>query len=126
VPGPDRPGGTDRPAGTQPKVPPAVIVTPTDDIRPDGEVWVVGISTQIAAAPAEVQVELPWHAQKHPKTGLRERCAAVSTWLTRMPVSAIQSEAGSVPGPHLARILGLVGSLPAEPSESPSHETEPP
>jgi hypothetical protein len=100
-----------------------VIITPTQDIQPDGEVLVVGISTQINAAPAEVQVELPWHPQKHPRTGLRERCAAVCTWMEHVAVSAIQSEAGDVPGPLLARLLSIIGSLPqgeAEGDDAPS------
>jgi hypothetical protein len=39
-------------------------VTPDDEIRDDGEVWVVAISTQLDQSPAEVQVEIamasPW------------------------------------------------------------------
>ena len=48
------------PQGRNRKCRPAVIVTPDTDIREDGEVWVVGISTQLDQAPADVQVELPW------------------------------------------------------------------
>jgi mRNA-degrading endonuclease toxin of MazEF toxin-antitoxin module len=49
------------PQGRNRKCRPAVIVTPDVDIRADGEVWVVAISSQLTEAPAEVQVELPWH-----------------------------------------------------------------
>ncbi len=103
---------------------PAVIVTPTEDIRPDGQVWVVGISSRLDAAPADVQVELPWQHQGHPRTGLRERCAAISTWLAQVGVGSIQGEAGDVPGPLLARILSLVGTLPAV-EASPPTSSEP-
>ena len=41
---------------------PAVIVTPDADIREDGEVWVVAISTQLDEAPVGAQVELPGNA----------------------------------------------------------------
>jgi hypothetical protein len=108
--------------GRNPKCRPAVIVTPTEDILPDGEVVVVGISTRLDAAPAEVQVELPWDRRGHPGTRLRERCAAVCTWLERVSLSAVQSEAGDVPGPLLARILSIVGSLPPTQTD----ETSPP
>jgi hypothetical protein len=108
------------PQGQNPKCRPAVIVTPTEDIRPDGTVWVVGITSRLDAAPTEVQVELPWDRRGHPRTGLRERCAAVCTWLARVAMSDVQSEAGNVPGPLLARILSLVGNLPAAPGSPPT------
>ncbi len=105
------------PQGRNSKCRPAVIVTPSEDLRPEGAIWVVGISTQVGSGLAENQVELPWHRQKHPRTGLSERCVAVCNWLVRVPVSSIQSEAGSVPGPALARILSLVGRLPLPDTE---------
>jgi hypothetical protein len=101
-----------------------VIVTANEEIHPDGVVWVVGISSRLDAAPADVQVELRWDRRGHPRTGLRERCAAICTWLQRVSLSAIQSEAGDVPGPLLARILSIVGSLPASEDKDPeSSET---
>lgn len=36
--------------GRNPKSRPAVIVTPDEEIQPDGEVWVVAISTRLDAA----------------------------------------------------------------------------
>jgi mRNA-degrading endonuclease toxin of MazEF toxin-antitoxin module len=76
---------------------PAVIVSPDADIRDDGEVWVVAISTQLQEAPTEDQVELPWERRGHPRTGLRERCAAVCTWMEKVSVASIQGHAGTVP-----------------------------
>lgn len=87
---------------------PAVIVTPDADIRDDGEVWLVAISTQLDAAPAEVQVELPWDRRGHPRTGLRERCAAVCTWMEKVSVAGIQGCAGIVPGRQLLDILSRI------------------
>src|SRR5437870_275226 len=86
------------PQGRNRKSRPAVIVTSDVDIRDDGEVWVVAISSQLNESPAEVQVELPWHPRKHPRTGLRERCAAVCTWMEKVPGASIQESAGTVPG----------------------------
>src|SRR5690348_14652717 len=93
------------PQGRNPKCRPALIVTANEDIREDGEVWVVGISTQLDAAPADVQVELPWHRNRHPRTGLKERCAAVCTWLVKVGVRSIQECTGTVPGRQLLDIL---------------------
>jgi mRNA-degrading endonuclease toxin of MazEF toxin-antitoxin module len=93
------------PQGHNPKCRPAVIVTPDAEIVNDGEVWVVAISTQLAEAPPEAQVELPWDRRGHPRTGLRERCAAVCTWMEKVRVSSIQGSAGVVPGRQLLVIL---------------------
>jgi mRNA-degrading endonuclease toxin of MazEF toxin-antitoxin module len=109
------------PQGRNPKCRPAVIVTPDAEIQPDGAVWVVGITTQLDEAPAEVQVELPWHRGGHPRTGLKERCAAVCTWMEKVNVSAIQGFAGVVPGRQLLDILSRIKppELPAE-TQSPT------
>ena len=46
------------PQGRNPKRRPAIILTPTDEITAEGEVWVVGITTSFDLAPAEVQTAL--------------------------------------------------------------------
>jgi mRNA-degrading endonuclease toxin of MazEF toxin-antitoxin module len=104
--------------GRNPKCRPAVIVTPDADIKDEGEVWVVALTTQRDAAPAAVQVELPWESRGHPRTKLKERCAAVCTWMEKVPVASIQSIAGVVPGRQLLAILARIKlpDLPAEPS----------
>ena len=106
------------PQGRNRKCRPAVIVTPDADIRADGEVWVVAISTQLDEAPREVQVELPWDRRGHPRTGLKERCAAVCTWMEKVSVASIQGCAGTVPGRQLLDILTLIKppDPPAEPT----------
>ena len=103
------------------KLRPAVIVTPDTDIRADGEVWVVAISTQFGESPIAVQVELPWDRRGHPRTGLKERCAAVCTWMEKVSVAAIQGFAGIVPGRQLLDILTRI--KPPEPPAEPSAPT---
>ncbi len=100
------------PQGRNPKCRPLVIVTATEAIEPDGLVQCVAISSQLAQAPAEAQVELPWHAQGHPRTGLKERCAAVCTWLVEVPVSSIRSYVGSVPTRAMLQILQQIDDRP--------------
>jgi mRNA-degrading endonuclease toxin of MazEF toxin-antitoxin module len=101
------------PQGRNPKCRPAVIVTPDAEIQPDGEVWVVAISTQFDAAPAEDRVELPWDRRGHPKTKLKERCAVVCTWMEKVSVASIQECPGIVPGRQLLDILSRI--KPPEP-----------
>ncbi len=101
------------PQGRNPKCRPAVIVTADKDISPDGDVWVVAISTQLEEAPPEAQVELPWQRGGHPRTGLKERCAAVCTWLEKVSVAKIKETAGVVPGRQLLDVLQRIKSLEA-------------
>ncbi len=104
------------PQGRNRKCRPAVIVTPDADIRDDGEVWVVAISTQLNEAPAEAQVELPWENRGHPRTGLKERCAAVCTWMEKVSVADVQGCAGIVPGRQLLEIQARI-QPPGPPGE---------
>jgi hypothetical protein len=50
-------------------------------------------------------VELPWHAQKHPRTGLTKRCAAVCSWLLEVMEEDVVSIGGRVPDNKLLEIL---------------------
>jgi mRNA-degrading endonuclease toxin of MazEF toxin-antitoxin module len=75
------------PQDRNPKCRPAVIVIPTEDIRPDGEVVLVAITSSVNAAPAERQVALPWHAQGQAKTRLTKPSVAVCDWVFKRPVA---------------------------------------
>ena len=105
------------PQGRNRKCRPAVIVTPDTDIRPDGDVWVIAISTQLKEAPPEEQVQLPWDRRGHPRTGLKEPCAAVCTWMEKVSVASIQEMAGIVPGRQLLDIQRRI-KFPEPPSET--------
>jgi mRNA-degrading endonuclease toxin of MazEF toxin-antitoxin module len=105
------------PQGRNPKRRPAVVVTPDAEIRPDGDIWVVAISTQFDESPASVQVELPWDRRGHPRTKLKERCAAVCSWIAKVSVANIQEYAGIVPGRQLLDIQTRIKS-PDSPAES--------
>ncbi len=100
------------PQGQNLKLRPLVIVTATEEIPTSSEVWAVAVSTQLDDTPTEDCVELPWQRPRHPKTGLNERCAAVCTWLKKIPLSSIEEYAGVVPGKQLLAILAKVGDLP--------------
>ncbi len=90
---------------------PAVIITPTDQIVPGGNVRVVGISTKTGLAPPEVQVELPWHPQGQTKTKLTKPCSAVCTWVHTICLDDVRKWEGYVPGKYMIRINELVKQL---------------
>jgi mRNA-degrading endonuclease toxin of MazEF toxin-antitoxin module len=122
------------PQGRNPKVRPAVILTPTHEIVPTGDVQVVAITGEVGAAPAAECVALPWLATGHPKTGLSKPSVAVVTWLATVPVRDIRSARGLVPAPQLLditrRIVRRAGAAamppPPNPSPPPPPTTPPP
>ncbi|MDY3552718.1 type II toxin-antitoxin system PemK/MazF family toxin [Gemmata sp. JC717] len=67
------------PQGRNPKRRPAVVLTPTAEIEPGGEIVVAALSTQLDQSPADVSVELPWHRDGHPRTKLNRRAVVVCT-----------------------------------------------
>lgn len=96
---------------------PAIIVTPNERITLTSSLDVVAITSRLSEPLPADHVLLPWHPQRHPRTGLNRKCAAVCSWLARILPSDIQSVAGLVPGPLLVDILAKVASL--KPPESP-------
>jgi mRNA-degrading endonuclease toxin of MazEF toxin-antitoxin module len=99
------------PQGRNPKCRPTVVVTPTAEISSDGDMVVVANTSRLDMAAPGDQVELPWHRDGHPRTGLREPSAAVCTWLVRIPSSAIDRYGGQVPTPQMLRILARLDAL---------------
>lgn len=93
------------PQGRNPKVRPAVILTPTNEITPTGEVQVLAITGDTTAAPAEDCVELPWLATGHPKTGLNKPSVVVVSWTARVAVATIKSVRGHVPATKMIEVL---------------------
>lgn len=65
------------PQGRNPKRRPAVILTPTAEIRPEGEVVVAALSSQTDQSPPDVSVEVPWHRDGHPRTKLNRTSSCV-------------------------------------------------
>jgi mRNA-degrading endonuclease toxin of MazEF toxin-antitoxin module len=111
------------PQGRNPKVRPAVIITPTEAIRPDGVVELVAITGTQDPALADVQVALPWHAQGQTKTRLTKPCLAVCTWTFASPVTSIQSQGGIVPDRQLLQILSKIRPKTDPPPETPTSTT---
>lgn len=103
------------PQNRNPKCRPAVIVTPTEEISADGDVLLVAITGNVAAASAEVQVALPWHAQGQVGTRLNKPSVAVCSWIFTSPVSKIQSYGGMIPDRQMLQILDKINALAPPP-----------
>lgn len=107
------------PRGRNPKVRPAVVLSATVDITPDGEIQVAAVTGATTLSPPGECVELPWLGTGHPVTKLNKPCVAVVTWLARVPVSAVHRVGGTVPTPKMLDIIRRVsaraGNSPAVP-----------
>ncbi len=66
------------------KLRPAIIVTPSDRITLTAPLDVVAVTSRLPEPLPDDHVLLPWHAQRHPRTDLNRRCAAVCTWVARI------------------------------------------
>jgi mRNA-degrading endonuclease toxin of MazEF toxin-antitoxin module len=103
-----------------PKLPPAVIVTPSDRITPAAPLDVIAVTSRVPEPLPPDHVLLPWHAQGHPRTGLNRKCAAVCTWVARIRHPDIRDIAGVVPGAVMLEILSKVSALRSLPSDPPA------
>ena len=114
------------PQGRNPKRRPAVVITPTAEIRSDGEVVVAALSSQIDQSPPDVSVSVPWHRDGHPRTKLNRRNVVVCSWLVAVPVVAIRPDdiGGIVPFAEMARVLEIVRSLQSLAPQPPKTEDE--
>lgn len=83
---------------------PAVIITLDSTTDPIGLLEVVAITSKLSDPLPDDHVLLPWHAQGHPRTGLNLKSAAVCSWMAQISATDVQSVAGIVPGPILAKI----------------------
>ena len=75
--------------GRNPKCRPIIVVTPNEQIHQDGTVVVVVCTTSVPIAIDGVHVPIPWHRDKHPRTGLRVQTWAKCQWIETIPVSEL-------------------------------------
>src|SRR5438270_2289768 len=85
------------PQGRNPKDRACVVVTPSDQIEDGGSLDVVAITSLLPDVLPFDHVPLPWHAQRHPRTGLNKRNAAVCSWLAEVEASRIVRTIGHAP-----------------------------
>lgn len=84
---------------------PFVIVTATEEIRPDHSVVGVAITTTFADPPPADHVSLPWDPTGRSATRLRRRSAAVCSWVVAVRPGEVGSVVGRVPADVLLQIL---------------------
>jgi mRNA-degrading endonuclease toxin of MazEF toxin-antitoxin module len=106
------------PQGRNPKVRPLVIVSRTEDIKSGETFLAVAISGELPKPLPDSYVRLPWHPQRHPRTGLKKDCAAICTWYVTLTEADITEYGGIVPSAQMQAILtrlAVIGALPVVP-----------
>ena len=92
------------PKGVNEKVRPAVILTSNEDLQHGGPIVMAAISSTLPDPLTLDHVLLPWHNNRHPRTGLTKRAAVVCSWVIRVDRRAIERISGKVPEARLKEI----------------------
>jgi mRNA-degrading endonuclease toxin of MazEF toxin-antitoxin module len=105
------------PNDRNPKDRACVIVTPSDEIKEDGTLDVVAITSLVPDVIPFDQVPLPCHAQRHPRTGLNKKNVAVCSWQAEVEVSRVIRTIGHVPDKQMGLIAAALRILDGGASE---------
>jgi mRNA-degrading endonuclease toxin of MazEF toxin-antitoxin module len=101
------------------KARPAVVVTPNDVLAASDLLDVVAVTSRVPEPLPEDHILLPWHAQRHPRTGLNRKCTAVCSWVVQISVHDIQSVVGIVSGTVFTDILRKIHPRPPKSDDPP-------
>jgi mRNA-degrading endonuclease toxin of MazEF toxin-antitoxin module len=99
------------PNSRNPKDRACVIVTPSDEIEEKGTLDVVAITSLVPDVIPFDQVPLPWHAQRHPRTGLNKKNVAVCAWQAEVEVPRVIRTIGHVPDKQMVLIAAALRIL---------------
>ncbi len=92
------------------KLRPGVIVTAKNQIRDEGPIQIIAVTSRVPEPLPDDHVLLPWHPQGHVRTKLNRKCAAVCSWSCTIAPADIREIAGVVPGEILLDILTRIQS----------------
>jgi hypothetical protein len=100
------------------KVRPAVVATVTADIVAGGTLRVLAITTRVPSSLPDDHVLLPWDRQGKARSGLRRRCAAVTSWQAEIPVGNVQEVVGILPSAVIEELLAKVEAAIPPPAQT--------
>jgi mRNA-degrading endonuclease toxin of MazEF toxin-antitoxin module len=99
------------PQGRNPKDRACVIVSTPEEIAAGGPHRLVAITTVLPDPLPSDHVPLPWHAHRHPRTGLNKRNAAVCSWRVEVEASRVARTIGRIPDKRLYQIDAILLAL---------------
>jgi mRNA-degrading endonuclease toxin of MazEF toxin-antitoxin module len=99
------------------KVRPVVVVTPTADIAAGRTLRVLAITTRLSRPLPDDHVLLPWDREGKARSGLRRKCAAVTTWQVEIAADDVRQVVGHLPPAVMEELLTKVAAA-APPSRT--------
>jgi PemK-like, MazF-like toxin of type II toxin-antitoxin system len=90
------------------KVRPAIVVTATADIVAGRSLRVVAITTRLSNPLPDDHILLPWDRQGKARSGLRRKCAAVTTWQAEIAAQDVQEVVGILPPAVMDVVLAKI------------------
>jgi hypothetical protein len=102
------------------KLRPAVVITATAEIATSRSLRVLAITTRLTDPLPVDHLLLPWDPQGKARSGLRRKCAAVTTWQAEIAVGDVQQVVGILPPKVIAELLAkIVAAMPPPPAQPP-------
>jgi hypothetical protein len=98
------------------KVRPAVVLTPTAEIAAGKALHVLAVTTRLNDPLPDDHVLLPWDRQGKARSGLRRKCAAVTSWQVEIAVDDVQEVVGILPPATIAELLFKVAAAMPPPN----------
>ena len=89
-----------------------VIITPTKDIKAGGRVVGVAVSKKISNPPLPHEILLPWSRDRHPKTSLFEKSAAICNWFSEIQRDELKDIKYWCPQTYLLAMMEIIENLP--------------
>jgi PemK-like, MazF-like toxin of type II toxin-antitoxin system len=108
------------------KLRPVVVVTATADIAAGRPLRVLAITTRVPNPLPDDHVLLPWDRQGKARSGLRRRCAAVTSWQAEIPVDDVQQVVGILPPAVIAELLAKIVPALLPPTDAAGSTSEGP
>jgi hypothetical protein len=94
-------------------------VSPTPDIVAGKPVHVLAVTTRLPDPLPDDHVLLPWDRQGKARSGLRRKCAAVTSWRATITADDVTQVVGILPPQVIAEILGkIAAATPRKPDAS--------
>src|SRR5205823_6089400 len=92
------------------KVRPAVIVTTSAEIAAGRPIRVLAITMRLPSPLPDDHVVLPWDRQGKARSGLRRKCAAVTSWQAEILAGDVHQVVGILPPAVIEELLAKVSA----------------
>jgi mRNA-degrading endonuclease toxin of MazEF toxin-antitoxin module len=97
--------------GVNRKSRPCVVVTSDQGLAAGEPIYVCAISTMLPGPVPPDTVPMQYHPRRHPKTGLKTRCAAFARWVVEVDLDQTRQKIGHVPPRDLQALAEMLDRI---------------